>query len=215
MQFNARLGERIRARRERLGLRQADLAAALGLSAAAVSKWERGKTAPDIGSLLPLAGLLGVTVDHLLAGEWRREGTIEATVLVSAAASFTALGDRVSPAELAAATRTLHFHVAEAVLSTDGIPMKYAGDAFIALYTGPERDQRAVAAALRASGHTGEWTVSVGVAAGSAACSERTSSCVSVGLSPTNRLQEARRTARPSVTFCMMCVRPKVVLHRA
>ena len=59
MQFNARLGERIRARRERLGLRQADLAAALGLSAAAVSKWKRGETAPDIGSLLPLAGLLG------------------------------------------------------------------------------------------------------------------------------------------------------------
>ena len=167
MQFNSRLGERIRARRERLGLRQADLAAALGLTAAAVSKWERGETAPDIGSLVPLAGLLGVTVDHLLAGEWRQEGTFEATVLVTGAAGFTALGDRVSPAELAAAIRTMHFHVTEAALSTDGVPMKYAGDAFIALFTGAERDVRAVSAALRAASFAGEVTVGVGVAAGS------------------------------------------------
>ncbi|CAA9230760.1 MAG: hypothetical protein AVDCRST_MAG77-1196 [uncultured Chloroflexi bacterium] len=45
----AEVGERIRQRREQVGLRQRDLAEALQLSAQAVSKWEHGQTAPDIG----------------------------------------------------------------------------------------------------------------------------------------------------------------------
>ncbi|MBI3970724.1 MAG: helix-turn-helix domain-containing protein [Chloroflexi bacterium] len=64
----AEVGGRIRQRREQVGLRQRDLAEALQLSAQAVSKWERGENAPDIGVLPDLARLLGISTDWLLAG---------------------------------------------------------------------------------------------------------------------------------------------------
>ena len=64
----AEVGERIRQRREQAGLRQRDIADALQLSAQAVSKWERGENAPDIGLLPQLARLLGISTDWLLAG---------------------------------------------------------------------------------------------------------------------------------------------------
>ena len=64
----AQVGYRIRQRREQVGLRQRDIADALQLSAQAVSKWERGENAPDIGILPDLARLLGITTDWLLAG---------------------------------------------------------------------------------------------------------------------------------------------------
>ena len=64
----AQVGHRIRQRREQVGLRQRDIADALRLSAQAVSKWERGENAPDIGVLPDLARLLGITTDWLLAG---------------------------------------------------------------------------------------------------------------------------------------------------
>src|SRR5687768_18336596 len=64
----AQVGNRIRQRREQVGLRQRDIADALQLSAQAVSKWERGENAPDIGILPDLARLLGITTDWLLAG---------------------------------------------------------------------------------------------------------------------------------------------------
>src|SRR5687767_6349065 len=64
----AEVGYRIRQRRAEVGLRQRDIADALQLSAQAVSKWERGESAPDIGVLPDLARLLGITTDWLLAG---------------------------------------------------------------------------------------------------------------------------------------------------
>src|SRR5688572_3424669 len=64
----AEVGHRMRQRPEQVGLRQRDIADALQLSAQAVSKWERGENAPDIGVLPDLARLLGITTDWLLAG---------------------------------------------------------------------------------------------------------------------------------------------------
>ena len=54
-----------RARRAR-ELTQENLADMLGVSAAAVSKWETGASCPDITLLSPLARALGMTVDTLL-----------------------------------------------------------------------------------------------------------------------------------------------------
>ena len=45
------LGQRIRDRRERLGLKQHDVAHALQVSPQAVSKWERGENGPDLAIL--------------------------------------------------------------------------------------------------------------------------------------------------------------------
>ena len=60
------LGRRLRTQRERLGLKQNDIANALQVSPQAVSKWERGENGPDIATLGPLARLLGVSTDWLL-----------------------------------------------------------------------------------------------------------------------------------------------------
>lgn len=49
------------------GLTQEEVARALGVSATAVSKWERGATLPDLALLAPLARLLGTDLNELMA----------------------------------------------------------------------------------------------------------------------------------------------------
>ena len=51
----AKTGNLIRYRRQAMGMSQKDLAEALQISDKAVSKWERGKTFPDISMLIPLS----------------------------------------------------------------------------------------------------------------------------------------------------------------
>ncbi len=54
--------------REEKGLTQAELAQQLGVSPAAVSKWENGSSKPRVEVLFQLAQLLGVHSEELLAG---------------------------------------------------------------------------------------------------------------------------------------------------
>lgn len=54
--------------RKEKGMTQAELAAALGVTNKAVSKWETGEAMPETGQLLPISRIFGVTVDELLAG---------------------------------------------------------------------------------------------------------------------------------------------------
>ena len=56
-----KIGKRIQDLRKQKGLTQEQVAAALNISAAAVSKWETDTTYPDITILNPLARLLGVS----------------------------------------------------------------------------------------------------------------------------------------------------------
>lgn len=63
------LAERIRAERSRGGYTQEELAGRLGVTKAAVSKWECGQSAPDIALLPKLASLFSVTLDELLGYE--------------------------------------------------------------------------------------------------------------------------------------------------
>ncbi len=60
------LGTRISAHRKRLGLTQDQLAASLGVTAQAVSKWENNQSCPDIATLPRLAEIFGVSTDELL-----------------------------------------------------------------------------------------------------------------------------------------------------
>lgn len=62
-------GERLRALRSRAGLKQAQIADRLGVSAQTVSKWECGLSAPDLDNLIALSDLLCVRVDDLLRAE--------------------------------------------------------------------------------------------------------------------------------------------------
>lgn len=66
---NLKMGELIREARREKGLTQMDVARKFGITDRAVSKWERGLCAPDIGILEDLAELLGLSVAELIAGE--------------------------------------------------------------------------------------------------------------------------------------------------
>lgn len=61
-----KLNEKIAYYRRDKKLSQEELAAQVGVSRQAVSKWELGEASPDIGKLLALARAFGVTTDHLL-----------------------------------------------------------------------------------------------------------------------------------------------------
>lgn len=63
------IGSRIAELRRAKGMTQEQLAAELGISAPAVSKWETDSSYPDITLLCPLARALGTDVDNLLAYE--------------------------------------------------------------------------------------------------------------------------------------------------
>ena len=68
--MNAALtGKRIRALREKKGITQRELADLLGVTDAAVSKWEHGKNFPDITLLERLSEVLGCKVSELLGLE--------------------------------------------------------------------------------------------------------------------------------------------------
>lgn len=55
--------------RKEKGFTQKELAEKLSITDKAVSKWETGRSAPDISLLVPLSELLGVSVIEILSGE--------------------------------------------------------------------------------------------------------------------------------------------------
>ena len=59
--------------RRECGLTQKELADKLFISNKAVSKWETGVSIPDVGLLIPLSQVLGVTVTELLCGQRQSE----------------------------------------------------------------------------------------------------------------------------------------------
>lgn len=63
------MAQRLVDRRKAAGLSQEALAAQLGVSRQAVSKWERSESSPDTDNLIALAALHGVSLDELLYGE--------------------------------------------------------------------------------------------------------------------------------------------------
>lgn len=69
METTKRFGDVVARLRREKGLTQEQLAACVGVSAPAVSKWETGSSYPDITLLCPLARALGTNVDTLLQFE--------------------------------------------------------------------------------------------------------------------------------------------------
>lgn len=66
---NIKTGRFIAECRKELGYNQKDLAEKLNITDKAVSKWETGRSAPDVSILIPLAEELGVSVTEILNGE--------------------------------------------------------------------------------------------------------------------------------------------------
>lgn len=67
--MNIEIANRLVQYRKDRGMSQEELAAALGLSRQAVSKWERAEASPDTDNLIALARLYGVSLDALLLAE--------------------------------------------------------------------------------------------------------------------------------------------------
>ena len=64
--MNITLSQNISRLRKEKSMTQEQLAEALGISFAAVSKWERSVTTPELGYIIEMADLFGVSVDALL-----------------------------------------------------------------------------------------------------------------------------------------------------
>ena len=70
------IGRNIQELRKQKNIKQEELAAELGVTAAAVSKWENGYTLPDILMLCALADFFEVTTDELLGRNTARKQAI-------------------------------------------------------------------------------------------------------------------------------------------
>ena len=62
-------GERLTKLRKEKGLTQNDIADKVGVSAQAVSKWEKDLASPDIDILLKLSEIFEISMDELLGKE--------------------------------------------------------------------------------------------------------------------------------------------------
>jgi transcriptional regulator with XRE-family HTH domain len=144
------LGNRIRARREKLGLKQQDLANALDISPQAVSKWERGENAPDITVLKPLARLLDVSTDWLLSVHEEPRNEFEAAVLVSSVHGAHRKSLAMKPREFALWANGVFYQLTEIALQHEGVPVKCMGDRYLCFFAGPRYLERALRAALQA-----------------------------------------------------------------
>ena len=100
---NVKTGALIKQLRRDKGMTQKDLAGQLHITDRAVSKWERGISAPDISLLEPLSEILGVSVVELIRGELAESAAPEAESAAREDAGLLPLGaqapDQDSPAE--------------------------------------------------------------------------------------------------------------------
>lgn len=78
---NMKTGALIAQMRKEKGMTQKALADSIGVSNAAVSKWETGKGFPDISMLEPLSNALGLTVSEILAGERLEDTSLSDTLI--------------------------------------------------------------------------------------------------------------------------------------
>ena len=63
----------IKVLREKQNISQAEVARRLEISQQAISKWESGEADPRSDKLLPLAAILGCSVEELLSGTEKKE----------------------------------------------------------------------------------------------------------------------------------------------
>lgn len=63
------IGKFIASCRKEKGLTQMQLAEQLNITNRAVSKWETGKSIPDVSIMMELCDILGIIVNELLSGE--------------------------------------------------------------------------------------------------------------------------------------------------
>lgn len=83
------LGNNISEKRKAKGMTQEELAAGLGVSPQAVSKWENNLSCPDISLLPAIAKIFGVSIDELLGVVPASENVAEDNVYTEPEAKYT------------------------------------------------------------------------------------------------------------------------------
>ncbi len=78
--MHIQLGEKIRELRRHQGCTQENLAAALGVTAQAVSRWESGGSYPDMEMIPPIANYFGVSIDELFGYENGHDQKIQSII---------------------------------------------------------------------------------------------------------------------------------------
>ena len=129
------LGDRIKGLRNRRGLSQSQMGSLLGITPQAVSKWERGENAPDLLLMPSVAGILNTTVDYLVGHEHRVVRQAVGTVFYCALNGYTAKSEAMNSDDLAIRLSSYFYAITECVLQRGGAPIKYIGDAFLAVFT--------------------------------------------------------------------------------
>ena len=124
------LGSKILELRKQKNVTQEELAAELGVTAAAVSKWENGYTLPDILMLCALADYFAVTTDELL-------GRIREWKYAVIAAQTEALGSKVASIarQYGLITRGIYTTYDEAAAAVDD-GVQYIASCFFSGYYG-------------------------------------------------------------------------------
>lgn len=72
MMNKIRIGECILTYRKEKRMTQGEFGKQLGVSAVAVSKWERELCYPDIFLLPDISNILGISIDELMGSQWCR-----------------------------------------------------------------------------------------------------------------------------------------------
>lgn len=75
------IGERIKEKREEMGLNQKELAKQLNITPSAVNQYEKGEKTPSTEKLVKLAKILGVSSDYLLGASKEKDIFIDKTIL--------------------------------------------------------------------------------------------------------------------------------------
>lgn len=142
------LGKRIKDQRSSRRLRQTDIAVTLGVSVQAVSKWERGENAPDIGLLVELSRLLGVSIEWILGGTSAETDTFSAAIFCTSLNGYAQRAASLTPKELSAWMNGIYYTTTEALLEVEGVPVKYVGDGLLGFVVGTNPCGRALKAAI-------------------------------------------------------------------
>ena len=119
MMNQGKIGAFISERRKAKGWTQSQLAEKLGVTDKAVSKWETGRSMPDLSLFMPLCALLEITLNELFAGECISEQNLKEKadeVLMSVIASWLGQEKQVSTAQSA---------VAKTVLDVQNVSKRY------------------------------------------------------------------------------------------
>lgn len=88
-----KLGEQLRTLRRRDGRTQEELAQAVGVTAQAVSRWEKETCYPDMGLIPSIANYFGVTIDELFGYQSDRDRKIDAMLQSVEAYQIKSRGD--------------------------------------------------------------------------------------------------------------------------